>query len=70
VGQHAGTVDQHKTEWGVTMVRNLHSARKKAFLKKLPVAISENGITILLYPDGSRKPYTKRALQALRHAQA
>jgi len=42
------------------------SARKKAFRKKLPVAISENGKTILIYPDGSRKPFTKKALQELR----
>ena len=46
------------------------SAKKKAFRKKLPVAISENGKTILVYPDGSRKPFSKRALQQLRHAQA
>lgn len=46
------------------------SAKKKAFRKKLPVAISVNGKTILVYPDGSRRPFTKRALQELRHAQA
>lgn len=44
------------------------SARKKAFRKKLPVAISENGKTILVYPDGSRKPFTKKALQELQNA--
>ena len=44
------------------------SARKKAFRKKLPVAISENGKTILVYPDGSRKPFTKKALQELQYA--
>jgi hypothetical protein len=44
------------------------SARRKAFRHKLPVAISENGKTILVYPDGSRKPFTKQALQALKYA--
>jgi hypothetical protein len=46
------------------------SARKKAFRNKLPVAISENGKTILVYPDGTRKPFTKEAFQELQHAHA
>jgi hypothetical protein len=44
------------------------SARKKAFRKNLPVAISENGKTILVYPDGTRKPFTKKAIQELQNA--
>lgn len=44
------------------------SARKKAFRKNLPVAISENGKTILIYPDGSRKPFTKKAIRELQNA--
>lgn len=43
------------------------SARKKAFRKRLPVAISENGKTILIYPDGGRRPFTKKALQELQN---
>jgi hypothetical protein len=44
------------------------SARKKAFRKKLPVAISVDGKTVLVYPDGSSKPFTKKALQELQNA--
>jgi hypothetical protein len=32
------------------------SARTKAARKKLPVAVSENGQVVLIYPDKSRKP--------------
>ena len=46
------------------------SARRKAFRHNLPVAISENGKTILVYPDGSRRPYTKEAIQELKDARA
>jgi hypothetical protein len=44
------------------------SARRKAFRKNFPVAISEGGKTILLYPDGTRKPFTLEAITALRDA--
>jgi hypothetical protein len=44
------------------------SARRKAFRNNLPVAISEGGKTILLYPDGTRKPYSPEAIAALRDA--
>jgi len=43
------------------------SARRKAFRNNLPVAISEAGKTILLFPDGTRKPFTLEALAALRN---
>jgi hypothetical protein len=42
------------------------SARRKASRRNLPVAISEGEKTILLYPDGTRKPYTPEAIAALR----
>ena len=44
------------------------SARKKAFRKKLPVAISENGKTVLVFPDGSRTPYSAEAIADLKNA--
>jgi hypothetical protein len=44
------------------------SARKRAFRLKFPVAISENGQTILVYPDGTRKPFTSKAIADLKHA--
>ena len=44
------------------------SARKRAFRLKLPVAISENGQTILVYPDGTRKPFTSKAIADLKNA--
>jgi len=44
------------------------SARKRAFRHKLPVAISENGQTILVFPDGTRKPFTHAAIAGLKYA--
>jgi hypothetical protein len=44
------------------------SARKRAFRLKLPVAISENGQTILVYPDGTKKPFTSKAIADLQNA--
>jgi hypothetical protein len=44
------------------------SARKRAFRLKFPVAISENGQTILIYPDGTRKPFTPKAIADLKNA--
>jgi hypothetical protein len=44
------------------------SARKRAFRLKLPVAISENGQTILVYPDGTKKPFTSKAIAELKNA--
>lgn len=44
------------------------SAKRKAFLKKLPIAVTENGQTILIFPDGTRKPFTSKAIAELKHA--
>jgi hypothetical protein len=52
-----------------TAIREVsQSARKRAFRLKLPVAISENGQTILVYPDGTRKPFTAKAIDDLKNA--
>lgn len=45
-----------------------NSARKKAFNLNLPVAVSENGRTILIYPDGTRKLFTSKAIADLKNA--
>lgn len=41
------------------------SARRQAFRNNRPVAISENGKAILLYPDGSKKEVTATVLKEL-----
>ena len=41
-------------------------ARKKAFRKGLPVAVSEKGRTILIYSNGSRAAYTGQAIRRTR----
>ena len=46
------------------------SARRKAFRRNMPVAISENGQVVLLFPDGTRKPATSQAMQELKDAKA
>jgi len=46
------------------------SARRKAFRRKMPVAISENGQTFLLFSDGTRKPVTPQTIQELKDANA
>lgn len=46
------------------------SAKRKAFRLKLPIAVSENGETILLYPDGTRKPFTAKAMADLKNARS
>jgi len=43
-------------------------ARRKAFRNNRPVAISENGKTILLYPNGSKRAVTPEILRELSHA--
>lgn len=45
------------------------SARRKAFLGNRPIAISENGEVILLYPDGAKKRVTPKILSDLAHWQ-
>lgn len=42
-----------------------NSAKEKAYDKKLPVAISENGKTVLVFPDGTKKPYNKNTIKSL-----
>jgi hypothetical protein len=46
------------------------SARRKAFRNDLPVAISEGGRTILLYPDGRREDLNAKSLARLLHGKA
>lgn len=41
------------------------SARRKAFRQNRPVAISENGKAILLYPNGDKKKITAKILKDL-----
>jgi hypothetical protein len=44
------------------------SARRRAFRGNRPVAISENGETMLVYPDGTKRKITPEVLQELTHA--
>lgn len=46
------------------------SARRKAFKNDLPVAISEDGKTILLYSDGHREALNAKSLARLLHGKA
>lgn len=58
-----------KTENIRAAISGIHqSARRKAFRRNLPVAVSEDGKTILIFPDGTRKPYTPEAMEALKKA--
>jgi hypothetical protein len=51
-----------------TVIKDVsQSARKRAFRLKQPVAVSENGQTILIYPDGTRKPFTSKAIADLKN---
>jgi len=52
-----------------TVIKGLSfSARRRAFRSNLPVAISEGGKTVLVYPDGTRRPFTPEAIAAIKHA--
>jgi 1-acyl-sn-glycerol-3-phosphate acyltransferase len=56
-----------KTENMRAAISGIHqSARRKAFRKNLPVAVSEDGKTILIFPDGTRKPYTPEAIATIK----
>ncbi len=58
----------HKTGNVQTALQGVSkSARKKAFRKKLPVAISENGKTILVFPNGTRVPYSAEVIADLKN---
>lgn len=46
------------------------SARRRAFRSNRPVAISENGEAMLVYPDGTKKKITAQVLEELTHANA
>ena len=49
-----------------SVLRNVgSSARYKAFRNKMPVAVSQNGQTYLLFSDGRREPVTSKAIQSL-----
>ncbi len=37
------------------LVKATESTRRKAYRKNLPVAVSENGVIYLIYPDGTKK---------------
>jgi hypothetical protein len=46
------------------------SARRHAFRGNRPVAISENGEAMLVYPDGTKRKITSQVLEELTHANA
>ena len=46
------------------------SARRRAFRSNRPVAVSENGEAMLVYPDGTKKKIKPHVLQELTHANA
>ena len=43
-----------------------HAAKRKAFDRQLPVAISENGRTFLVFADGRKIPFTRAEITELR----
>lgn len=63
-----------KKQNGITFKAAIQSvgtaARRKAFRKKMPVAISEEGKVFLLFSNGTRKPLTPQAMQELRNVKA
>jgi len=42
------------------------AARRRAFSRDLPVAISENGKTFLVFADGRKIPFTRAEIAKLR----
>lgn len=57
-----------KTSFKSTIKAMSRTDEKKASRQKLPVAISENGQAVLVFPDGTQKPFTPATIAALTKA--
>ena len=59
-----------KTSLEVVLSGVSKSARRRAFRSNRPVAISENGEAVLVYPNGAKIKITPQVLEELTYANA